>query len=152
MKGKEILQRHIGHRLTGGLVQSFYLGQQLSDLINVTFLKFDSEWTHIVIAEGKTTIRTQDKAIESTEFLGDEEFKYPIRKIENDFPEFKKYLNKRLSGFKELVLKDDETISFGLHLYFEDDLNFMVKNNGHTEDKNEYLFNIVEFNKLKEKE
>jgi hypothetical protein len=141
MTGQEILQRHIGHELTGGLVQSFYLNKELSDLINVTFLKFDDEWVHIVTTDEQTTIQTHNNSIESTEFLvDDEEFKYVISQIKNVFPDFTKYLDKKLLGFKELVLKDNETMSFGLNLYFEDGLNFIIKNNDYPEDKNEYFF------------
>jgi hypothetical protein len=151
MTGQEILQRHIGHKLTGGLVQSFYLNKELIDTINVTFLKFDDQWTHIVTNDEQTTIRTQDTSIESTEFFGDEEFKYSIRQIENVFPDFTKYMDKRLLGFKELVLKDNETISFGLNFYFEDGLNFIIKNNNFPDDKSVYFFNNVNFDDLKEK-
>ncbi len=151
MTGQEILQQHIGHKLTDGLVQSFYLNKELSDNINVTFLKFDNQWTQIVTTDEQTTIRTQDTSIENTESFGDEEFKYSIRQIINVFPDFTKYIDKKLLGFKELVLKDNETMSFGIKFYFEDGLNFVIKNNDYPADKNEYFFNIADFDGLTEK-
>jgi hypothetical protein len=42
-------------------------------------------------------------------------------------------------------------MSFGLNLYFEDGLNFIIKNNDYPEDKNEYFFGTLEFDELKEK-
>jgi hypothetical protein len=150
MKGQEILQRHIEHRLTGGLIQSFELNKELSDLINVTFLKFEDQWTHIVSTDEMTTIRPQDNSIETTEFFGDEEFKYPIRPIATVFPDFNKYIGKKLLGFKELVLKDNETMSFGINFHFEDNLNFIIKNHDYPIDKNEYFFKTVTFDGIKE--
>ena len=150
MKGQEILQGHIGHRLTGGLIQSFELNKELSDLINVTFLKFEDQWTHIVTTDEMTTIRLEHNSIETTEFFGDEEFKYPIRPIASVFPDFNQYMGKKLLGFKELVLKDYETMSFGINFYFEDNLNFIIYNHDYPIDKNEYFFKTVSFDDIKE--
>lgn len=151
MRGQEILQRHIGHKLTGGLVQSFYINNELMSIINVTFLKFDNEWARIVTTDEMTNIRTQDSNIENIEFYGDEEFKYPIRQIGLIFPDFNKFLDKKLLGFKELVLKDNETMSFGLKLNFADNLNFIIKNRNYPDDENEYFFNHEDFEDIKEK-
>ena len=151
MKGKEILKRHIGHKLTGGLVQSFYLNNDLKDKINVTFLKFDDEWTHITTCEAETIIRTQDASIETTESFGDKEFNYPIRQIKNIAPDFSNCLRKTLMGFKELILKDNETVSCGLKFYFADDINFVIKNDNSQDGKSEYYFNSVNFDDIKEK-
>lgn len=51
--------------------------------------------------------------------------------------------------FKELVFKKSESMSFGLNLYFEDDLNFIIHDN--PADKNEYFFEKREFEDLIEK-
>lgn len=150
MKGKDILQGHIGRRLTDGLIQSFELNEELSDLINVTFLKFDDHWTHIVSTDEMTTIRIEEKPIETTEFLGDEELKYPIRPITSVFPDFNQYIGKKLLGFKELVHKDKNTMSFGLNFYFESNLNFIIYNHDYPIDRNEYYFKTVSFDNIKE--
>ena len=70
----------------------------------------------------------------------------PIGQI---FPDFNKYINKGLVDFKELVFKKSESMSFGLNLYFEDDLNFIIHDN--PADKNEYFFEKREFEDLIEK-
>ena len=42
-------------------------------------------------------------------------------------------------------------MSFGLNLYFEDNLNLIIRNHDYPQDKNEILFENVEFDDLKEK-
>jgi len=149
MRGQEILQGQIGQKLQGGLVQSFYLNNELVDLLNVTFLKFGDKWVRIVSTDEATDIKIETDDIENVKFYGDEEFKYSIKPIGQIFPDFNKYINKGLLDFKELVFKKSESMSFGLNLYFEDDLNFIIHDN--PADKNEYFFEKREFEDLREK-
>lgn len=151
MGGQEILQGYIGHRIQDGLVQSFYLNDEQVDLINVTFLRFDNKWIRVVSTDESTDIKWETDDIENIKFYGDNEFKYPIRPIGQIFPTFHKYIDKRLLDFKELVLKKSEFISFGVNLYFENDLNFIIKNHDYPIDKNEYFFEKMEFEDLREK-
>jgi len=150
MRGLEILQGHVGHKLQDGLVQSFYLNSELVALINVTFLKFDNKWIRVVSTDEITTIKWETDDIENIKFYGDEEFKYPIQPIRQFFPDFNKYINKRLIDFKELVLKKSEFMSFGENLYFEDYSNFIIMNHDYPADKNEYFFEKTEFVDLRE--
>lgn len=151
MRGQEILKEHIGDKLQDGLVQSFYLNNKLVELLNVTFLKFSNRWISIVSTDEETSIKIVTDDIENIKFYGDEELKYPIQPIRQIFPDFNKYINKRLLDYKELVLKKSEFMSFGLNLYFEDNLNFIIRNHDYPVDTNEYLFEKIEFNDLKEK-
>jgi hypothetical protein len=151
MRGQEILQGLIGHKLQDGLVQSFYLNNGLVDLINVTFLKFDNKWIRVVSTDESTDIKWETDDIENIKFYGDEEFKYPIQPIGQIFPTYKKYLDKRLLNFKELVFKKSDFMSFGVNLYFEDDLNFIIMNHDYPVDKNEYFFEKTEFEDLRER-
>lgn len=152
MTVQEILQRHIGNKLKGGLVQSFYLNNELSDLINVTFIKLDEQWIRIALTDERITIHNQDISIEKVDFYGDEIFNYPIRPIDDVFPDFTKYIGKQLLGYKELFLKESENEYFGINFYFEDNLNFVIVNQfSENEEKNKYLFSLTDLTKLKEK-
>jgi hypothetical protein len=151
MRGPDILQGHVGHKLQAGLIQSFYLKSELVDLINVTFLKFNNKWIRVVSTDESTNIKWETDDIENVKFYGDEEFKYPIQPIGQIFPDFNKYINKRLIDFKELVFKKSEFMSFGVNLYFEDDLNFIIMNHDYPVDKNEYFFEKTEFVDLLER-
>lgn len=151
MRGLEILQGHIGHILQDGLVQSFYLNDELVGLINVTFLKFNNEWIRVVTTDDMTKIKKEANEIENAKFFYmDGKFNYQLRPIGQIFPYFNKYINKRLVDFKELVLKKSEYMSYGVNLYFEDDLNFIIMNHDYPIDRNEYLFKKTEFVDLRE--
>ena len=139
MKGKELLKSVIGKKLESGWVQSFFLKGELVDKINVTFLKFDY-WIRIVSTDEMTKLSIVEESIDKIGHFGDEEFKYPVEPIEKHFPEFEMYYGKKLLNFKELVLKKDEAMSFGLNLYFEDDLSYIIHNQDYPIDKNEYNF------------
>jgi len=149
MKGQELLESAIGKKLEDGKVQSFYLDNKLSDRINVTFLKFGN-WIRIVTTDEVTSLTSEFEDIEKLEF-GDQEFKYKIESIEQFFPEFKKYIGKSLINYKELVLKKSESLSFGVNLYFEDDLNLIIYNQDYPIDKTEYIFENIIPQDLKEK-
>ncbi len=151
MYGQENLLKYIDHPLKSGLVQSFYLNGELSCLINVTFLKFENIWLSVVCTDEQTIIRIETDDIDTIKFYGDDEFHYPLTPIEDLFPLFKKYKNKKLIGFKELGLTNPERFSFGINLYFEDNLNFMIINHDYPIDKNEYLFSNSIPSWLKEK-
>ncbi len=120
-------------------------------MIIVTFLKFDNKWIRIISTDESTDIQLETDDIENIKFYGDEEFKYPIRPIGQIFPAFKKYINKGLIDFKELVLKKSEVMSFGVNLYFAEDLNFIIKNHDYPIGKNEYFFEKTKFGDLREK-
>jgi hypothetical protein len=150
MKGEELLKSAIGKKLESGKVQSFCLKNRLVDQINVTFLKFD-QWIKIVSSEEITELKLEENSIEQIEFYGDDEFKYPINPIEIEFPEFRKYIGKVLLDYKELVWENNESLSFGVNLYFEEELNFLIYNNSYQDDRNEYNFENRVPEDLKEK-
>jgi hypothetical protein len=139
MNDTTVLEDLIGRVLCDGLIQSFELRGSLISQINVSFLKFNN-WIRIVTSEGETTVSMEMRQIQSISELGDDEFKYPLTKLEDKFPEFKKYLGKRLIGFKELVFENNPALSFGLNLYFENDLNLIIFNTDYSTDDNEFIF------------
>ena len=139
MNGKEILDSIINKRLKNGRIQSFFLNGELVDRINVTYLKFDN-WISIVSTDEMTTIRKAEDSFESVKFYGDSEFNYPIEQTEIYFPEFEKYIGKIVVEWKELVWKKDNDLSFGINLYFENNLNLIIHNETIPDDKNEYIF------------
>ena len=140
MRGKEILNKAIGEKLIDGRVQSFLLKGELVDQINVTFMNFGNGWLRVVSTDEMTNITLAEDDIDKIEFYGDDEFKYPIEPIVKHYPEFNKYVGKKLLNYKELVLKKAESMSFGLNLYFEDNQNWMIHNKDYLEDRNEYRF------------
>jgi hypothetical protein len=139
MKGKEIIDSCIGKSLNTGKVQSFILNGELIDKINVTFLKFD-KWIKIVSTDEITTVENEVNTFDKIKSYGDDEFYYPIEEIEIDFSDFKKYKGKQLLKWKELVWKNDSDMSYGINLYFENDLNLIIHNETRPDDKNEYIF------------
>lgn len=139
MKGFSLLNDQIGRKLTDGRIQSFELKGELIDLINVTFLKFDN-WVKIVSSEEETDISLENDEFGNISKYGDGEFIYPITKITKSFPEFNKYLGLRLIGFKELVWDENNDFSFGINLYFENELNFIIHNQVNPIEKNEFIF------------
>tara|TARA_B100000780_G_scaffold277674_1_gene248965 strand:+ start:300 stop:755 length:456 start_codon:yes stop_codon:yes gene_type:complete len=151
MKGEEHLKKVIGERLEDGRLQSFYLNGELVDRINVTFLKFGDSWLRLVLTDALTNIKIEEEAIDEIEFYGDDEFKYPIESIDKYFPEFKFYIGKKLLDFKELVLIENESISFGLNFYFENTKNWIIRNQDFPLDRNDYYFKNEIPEDLKEK-
>jgi len=141
MRGKEILNSIIGKRLKKGKIQSFFLERELVSKINVTFLEFDN-WVSIVSTDEITTVRNEGKSIEiiKTFTSNDVEFSYPIQLTEILFPEFEKYIGKKVIEWKELVWKKDNELSFGINLYFENSLNLIIHNETIKDDNNEYIF------------
>ena len=150
MKGEELLKAAIGQTLEAGEVQSYYSNGELADRICVTYLKF-KHWFRIISTDEMTTIVLKDSSIKPAEINKNETVEYPIEPIEKSFPEFIKFKGKRLLSFKELVLKTDESQSFGLNFYFEDNLNFIIHNQNYQIDKNEYIFENQVPQNLKEK-
>lgn len=139
MKGKEIIDSCIGKSLDTGKVQSFILNGELIDKINVTFLKFD-KWIKIVSTDEITTVENEVDTFDKIKSYGDDEFYYPIEKIEIEFSEFEKYKGYKLLKWKELVWKNDSEMSYGINLYFENDLNFIIHNEKVLYEKNQYIF------------
>jgi hypothetical protein len=139
MKGKKIIDSCIGKSLNTGKIQSFVLNGELIDKINVTFLKFD-KWIKIVSTDEITTVENEDNSFDKINSYGDDEFYYPIEKIEIEFSDFKKYKGKRLLKWKELVWKNDSNMSYGINLYFENDLNLIIHNETIPDDNNKYIF------------
>lgn len=139
MKGKEILNSCINKTLTTGKVKSFILNGELVDKINVTFLKFD-KWINITSIDEITTINLEDDTFDTVNSYGDNEFYYPINNIEINYSDFNKYKNKQLLKWKELVWKNNPKMSFGINLYFQNNLNLIIHNHTKPEEKNEYIF------------
>ena len=141
MNGKEILDSMIDKRLKKGRIQSFFLNGELVDRINVSYLEFDN-WISIVSTDEITTIRNSGKSIEEIKTFKNEgaEFSYPTELTEILFPEFEKYIGKKLVEWKELVWKKDNDLSFGINLYFENNLNLIIHNETIPDDRNKYIF------------
>ncbi|WP_299125970.1 hypothetical protein [uncultured Tenacibaculum sp.] len=138
MEGKEILDSIIGKKLDKGRTQSFVLNGELIEKINLTYLKFDN-WISIVSSDELTTVRKVNKDFESRESFGDKEFYYPIVPINIYFPDFEKYVGKKLVSWKELVWNKNNKLSFGINLYFEDNMNLIIHDNT-SEERNQYVF------------
>lgn len=149
MKGREILERQLGKPLNAGKRQSLVLRKEVADPINVTFLKFGDEWIRIVTTDEQTNICLNEN-IDEVQFFEDDEFRYALTAIEQTYQEFNNLIGKRLLKFRELISVKAEHFSFGLNLYFEDDLNFIIRNHEYPIDRTEYLFEKVEFEDLKE--
>jgi len=139
MKNEEIIKSVIGNKLESGRIQSFFLKGELVSRVSVTFLKFD-KWIRVVVTDGSTIIGLENDAFEKIEFYGDEEYRYPINKITNDFPEFEKYYGKKLLAYKEIVHIKDRQDSYGINFYFDNDLNFIIYDHPYPIDENEFFF------------
>lgn len=150
MRGKENLESQIGRRLRDGQLKSLYENGEIADLINGLFLKFDDEWIRIVCTDEQTIVDIEKTDLKEYNMLGSE-FEFRVQPIEKFFPDFRKYIDKRLLGFKELVHKKPEFMSFGLNLYFEDNLNFIIRNHDYPRAENEFHFENVDFDDLREK-
>ncbi len=150
MQGKENIERQVGRRLSEGKLKSLCKNGKITNLINTSFLKFDNEWVRIVCTDEQTMIDIEKLDIQEYN-MGVSEFEFRVRSIEEVFPDFRKYRDKKLLGFKELVLKNSEFMSFGLNLYFENNLNFIIRNHDYPRDENEFHFEKVNFDELREK-
>ncbi|MEN8123037.1 MAG: hypothetical protein ABFS35_22050 [Bacteroidota bacterium] len=139
MEGEEILNSIIDKTLEDGRIQSFILNGELVDRINVTFLKFN-KWINIVSTDEITTVRIEESSFENIKSYGDKKFYYPIEQTKIYFPEFEKYIGKKLFKWKELVWTKDKKLSFGINLYFENNLNLIIHNQDYPIDKNQYIF------------
>ena len=135
----KLLEDNIGSVLQDGLVQSFELEGSIVDEINATFLKFNT-WIKIVSSEGETTVSNEMSNIKNITEIGDDTFRYRISQIQDKFPEFKKYIGRKLIGIKEFISRKNSDLSFGLNLFFEDDLNLIIHNVSYSEDRTEYIF------------
>lgn len=142
MKGTEILYNQIGRTLKDGKIQSFVLKDELKDLVNVTFLKFDN-WINLVLSEGELEIKLMDNGFERPTDQEDDEFKYPISNLVDSFPEFKMFKGLKLRGFKELVLKKNEELTSGIKLFFDNDAFFII----YDEEKSDLDRNVLVFNR-----
>ena len=138
MRNPDIIENTIGKTLSQGRLQSLISKENVVDRINVTYLKFD-KWIKIITTD-EMTILYEEKSVELRPNDENEDFSLTIEPLENYFPEFKKLIGKKLIDFKEIVRIDAEAMSFGLNLYFEDDLNFIVYNHDYPVDRNEYFF------------
>jgi hypothetical protein len=127
MTGHDILHRRIGQRLTDGIFQSFVFNGQISSIFNVVFLKFDL-WLTIATTEEETFIKQIDTVEQIKSFSTDDNstFEYPLSKIENEFPDFKKFIGQTLHSFNELIWIDSSDISGGLKLCFENGLSLTL--------------------------
>lgn len=81
-----------------------------------------------------------DNSFDKITHYGDNFFYYPINPLEFHFPDIKNYYGKKLINWKELVFRNNENWSYGINLYFEDDLNFTIHNQAYPIDANQYIF------------
>jgi hypothetical protein len=139
MRGADLLNAAVGARLDDGRLQSFYLRGELATRICATFLRFDS-WLRIVSTDEMTKVDREDELFGQISAYGDEEYRYPIEPISRHFPKFSRYLGKRLLDWRERVLQRHEAFSFGLSLFFEEDLCLVIHNHDYPIDRQEYYF------------
>jgi len=110
MEGEYILNSIINKSLEKGKIQSFVLNGKLVDRINVTFLKFD-KWIRIVSSEENINVEIENQPIDTIESFGDNDFNYPIEKIDTYYSDFKKYIGLKLVSWKELVWEKDNNLT-----------------------------------------
>jgi len=126
MTGNNILQSVIGQEIKEGIIQSFYYDEQLSDKLNVVYLKFD-KWIHITTSDEQTIIKEeQPEQIEPFTIDDNKTFVYQLTKIENEFSDFTNYIGQKLIDFKELVYINYPDQSCGIKLYFANDLTLIL--------------------------
>ena len=131
----KILKNRIGQSLKDGLIQSFYLDGKLVDEINVVFLRFDT-WISVVTTDETSILEVKKEPVESKSKGAEEDrFKYPLAKIQNTYPTFKKYVNETLQNYKELVFKGSDIVC-GIKLYFSNNLTMILYSDT---DENSYL-------------
>ncbi len=139
MEGEKLLNSLIGKPLLKGKIQSFILEGEMSDLINVTFLYFDA-WIRIVSTDEITNVIKETNSFDKITHYGDKNFYYPISLLELHFPKIKNYYGKKLLKWRELVFSKDTDMSYGINLYFEDNTNFIIRNQVYPNDENQYIF------------
>ena len=150
MKGETLLNSLVGKSLLKGKVQSFVLNGEMIDLINVTFLYFDT-WIKIVSTDEITSVIKETNSFNEITHYGDKNFYYPINSLELHFPKIKNYYGKKLLKWKELVYNKAQNMSYGINLYFEDNRNLIIHNQAYPIDKNQYIFSNTIPNDLIEK-
>ncbi len=139
MEGEILLNSFIGKSLLKRKIQSFVLEGEMSDLINVTFLNFDT-WIQIVSTDDITSVRKENIAFDEITHYGDKDFYYPISLLELHFPKINNYYGKKLLKWRELVFSKDTDMSYGINLYFENNMNFIIHNQAYPIDENQYIF------------
>jgi hypothetical protein len=102
-----------------------------------------------VTSEDETTVESISTH-EAEVRRGDEQFSYPIAPITEYFPLFGKHVGKRLTRWMELVDHDNDELSRGVSLYFEDNSHSTIRDHSYPLDINEYLFDQRIPNDLKE--
>ncbi len=152
MRGKELLDKSLGRKLIDARVETFLLNGRLIDPIIKTYLHFGETWISIVSTDDMTFLAQENNLLEYVEVSGNDTFKYPIESIEKRYPQVKRYIGKSLLNYKELVLKKEESMSFGLNLYFEENLNWVIYNTYDPENKNQYSFKNKIPRNLKERQ
>lgn len=104
-----------GKKLKNIYYSSFYIGNELINLFNVLYLKFDNIWFHCTICEGIVDINEISKPnLISLKDISDE-FKYPIIKLNNKNIKINFY-NKEFNSLTISIVKD----CFGLLFLFKD--------------------------------
>lgn len=149
MQGKEILERQIGKPLIEGKVKCITIHGNPPQPISVTFLLFGNDWIRIMTTDEQTAIRADSEDMNELEV--EQGFKFQSIPLDQIHSDFQKFIGKRLMTFKELVSLKTEHFSFGLNLYFEGDMNFIIRNHDYPVDKTEYLFKQTHFEDLREK-
>ena len=151
MKNREIIENLIGAELTEGTIESYYYKNELINLVLKTYLKFENKWIEIVSTDEMTFIRLSDENIANYREYGNEEFKYTCNPFSQIYPEFNNYVGKKLLNIKEIVKREDESLSFGITLNFSENLFLTIFNHDYPKDENEILFarlNNTEYKEL----
>lgn len=149
--GDNLLKSKLGQAITDGIFQSYFFNKNLSDKINVTYLKFD-KWLHLSTTDGTAILELEvdyPKQIESWTNEENSTSSFTLTKIENEFPRFKEYIGQKLIKYSELVLLDSVSITCGLKFYFENDLFLILYSDN--DEKSYYSFDNIIPEFLKEK-
>lgn len=131
MEEISLLNSCIGQPLESGTFQVVIIDGDITDPINATFLKFDS-WIRLMISDGLSRISSEEKLFEPNKT---EDPRLDLVPIEVHNHEFANLIGKKLIKWNELVIPNDSQ-SYGLRFYFEDDLTFTIWYENYPVDQN----------------
>ena len=119
--GLNIIKDKIGLKLTDGLIQSFIYNKQITDKINVTYLKFDN-WVHITTTDETAVLAIGEEHPTQIESWTEEDGNtadYPLTPIIEEYPDFSKFIGRTLTSVTELKSRSN-SLTCGIKLMFTD--------------------------------
>lgn len=139
MNGRECLDVQVGQVLVDGKVKSFVFDGELSDPVNMTFLRFSS-WISVVCTDESIWVNKN----EPPEVLVAEDgrVRFPVEPIASEFPQFSELIGRRLVSWNQLVEAANPFMSRGLIFRFDGGGTFLIVSEPYPVDKSRYLFNV----------